>query len=271
LTGAFFETVDDRIYAQPLYLPQVEIRGNPYNVVYVATEDNKVYAFDADNGGSALWQENLTPSNGVPVNEYNDLGACTNINPTGTSYNVGITGTPVIDISANSSRTMITTGTLYVVAASVSPSSCANALATGCTFLQTLYALDVTFGAVIASTNITPSASAWDNNDNPIVLPFNAQYANQRGALLFQKDQESTGHVYIPFGSHCDQGPWAGWLVSYTLSGSGFSSPTSWLIDPQQDSTGYNRGSIWGGWQRPGRRWHEYLYSDRQWLVHNPR
>jgi hypothetical protein len=254
--------IDDQIYGQPLYLPSVAIGTTPYpNVVYVATESNTVYAFDADSGGAALWHDNLTPPLSAPVNESIDTG-CTNINPTyGTmsptsSGNVGITGTPVIDISANTSHTSITIGTLYVVAASVSPASCATVWSTGCTFTQTLYALDVVAGTVKAHTTINPSATTYTSGGSSSTLYFStydARHANQRGALLLQADSDGNNIVYIPFSSHCDNDPWAGWLVGYSLSNSPYTltQESSWLVDPQEDTSGHNDGSIWGAGNGP--------------------
>jgi hypothetical protein len=247
--------IDDQIYGQPLYLPTVTNGTTTHNVVYVATENNSVYAFDADSGGAALWHDSLTPALSAPVGESVDLG-CTNINPNSstTSGNVGITGTPVIDISANTSTTSITTGTLYVVAASVSPASCATVLSTGCTYTQTLYALDVVAGTVKAHTTINPSATTYDSSGHSSTLQFStnaAQHDNQRGALLLQEDSNSNYIVYIPFSSHCDNDPWAGWLVSYSLSGSTLTQQGSWLVDPQENSSGYNEASIWGAGNGP--------------------
>src|SRR5260370_40203388 len=87
----FTRAVDDYIYAQPLYLPQVTINGTSHNVVYVATINNIVYAFDADTPSLAapLWQVNLGPS--APQASHNALPRC------------GVLSTPVVDIS---SRTM---------------------------------------------------------------------------------------------------------------------------------------------------------------------
>jgi hypothetical protein len=257
---AFRETsssIDDQIYAQPLYLPSVccFTGDSTHNVVYVATENNSVYAFDADtggdgSGGSYLWYANLTPSDSSPVPESADLG-CTNINPNiHDNGNVGITGTPVIDISANDpSDGTITTGTMYVVAASVSPPGCTPAdptpPPTGCIYTQTLYALSVVNGSTIASTPIQPTANTWTTGDVESTHSFvthDSRRDNQRGALLFQ-----SGNVYIPFSSHCDKPPWSGWLVPYSLSGSTLTlGSTPFLIDPQQDSSGNIESSIWG-------------------------
>ena len=86
----FSESVQGYIFAQPLYLAKSSFDGT-HNAVFVATEHDQVYAFDADVGGSALWQRNLIPSGATTVPQAN-VGS--------TIYpEIGITGTPVIDPS----------------------------------------------------------------------------------------------------------------------------------------------------------------------------
>src|SRR5580704_1509602 len=91
--------VDGAVYAQPLYLPDIEIpgRGNRH-VLYVATMNDKLYAFDADRPGPPLWMRSfvdemagITP---VPVTDI------TNNNDLNLVGNVGIEGTPVIEPSS---------------------------------------------------------------------------------------------------------------------------------------------------------------------------
>src|SRR6266436_990706 len=106
----FSYAVDGRIYAQPLYVPGVAISGKgTYNVVYIATEHDSVYAFDADsNGGSnstPLWKITLLDAahgaaSGATTVPNGDVST-TDIVP-----EIGIIGTPVIDLATN---------TLYVV------------------------------------------------------------------------------------------------------------------------------------------------------------
>ena len=124
--------VDGSVYAQPLYVPNVTVpAGGVHNVLYVATEHDSVYAFDADsNTGTSsapLWQASLIDTNhgaasgATPV--PSSMVVSQDINP-----EIGITGTPVIDA---------TTGTLYVVAKSLESGA----------VVQRLHALDITSGA----------------------------------------------------------------------------------------------------------------------------
>ena len=134
----FSQTVDGYVYAQPLYVAGVKLgtgtaqAGTTHNVVFVATENDSVYAFDADSNGGAnaspLWKVSLIDSahgagSGEKPVPQSDV-ATTDIVP-----QVGITGTPVIDT---------TTNTMYVVAKSTVSDT---------TFIQRLHALDITTGA----------------------------------------------------------------------------------------------------------------------------
>src|ERR1035438_4026129 len=91
--------LDGQIYAQPLYVHGLAISNQTHNIIYVCTEHNSVYAFDADNAAAsnALWQVNLGP----PVPSA-DLNNCGDLAP-----EVGITATPVIDLAG---------GTIYISA-----------------------------------------------------------------------------------------------------------------------------------------------------------
>src|SRR5690242_966826 len=113
----FSRDVDDQIYAQPLVVSNVSIGGGTHNIVLVATVNNTLYAFDADdpNASSPYWKVNLTfdPANYRPVQNTDMTGACTSF-PGGYQDfrgKIGIVGTPAIDTS---------TKTIYLVARSVS-------------------------------------------------------------------------------------------------------------------------------------------------------
>jgi len=191
----FSQSVDGVVYSQPLYLPNVVIPGKGmHNVLYVTTEHNSVYAFDADNnlGANAnpLWHINLGESVAVP-NLYfgNRYGPYANIYP-----ELGITGTPVIDPA---------TMTIYVVAFTED--------AVGGPYHHTLHALDATTGAdVHTPTEIIGSVSGNGYDAVNGVVTFNTMQALQRSALLL-----SQGNVYIAFASHGDSDPYHGWIFAY--------------------------------------------------------
>ncbi|HEY6765949.1 MAG TPA: hypothetical protein VI386_14390, partial [Candidatus Sulfotelmatobacter sp.] len=175
----FAHPVDGQIYAQPLYLSSVTVANQGvHNVVYVVTEHDSVYAFDADSntGGNAnpLWQVSfLGPS--ITTVSASDVG-CTDMVP-----EIGITGTPVIDT---------TTGTMYLVSVTKVSGKA----------VQQLHALDVTSGAEKFGGPVTITASVPGTgvaNVNGIVS-FDPLRNRQRPALLLQN-----GSVHIGLASYC--------------------------------------------------------------------
>jgi LysM repeat protein len=194
----FSQPVDGSVYAQPLYLPNVSIGGQSHNVVFVATEHDSVYAFDADNNGGAnggpLWFASMLSSAhgaaaGATTVSSNTVG--TDIVP-----EIGITGTPVIDP---------TSGTLYVVSATQE----------GSNFVLRLHALDVTSGAekLGGPVAITATVSGTGNGSSGGTLTLDSEWQNQRPGLLLLN-----GIVYIGFASHGDNGPWHGWILGYSAA-----------------------------------------------------
>ena len=189
-----FDT-DGASYASPLYAPAVAVPGQGvHNIVYVATERNSVYAFDADGLSQApLWHVSfINPSAGITTVSPSDVGECCDITP-----QIGITGTPVIDPAS---------GTLYVVAKTK------EIVGTSTNFVQRLHALDIATGAekfggpaVIQAS--VPGTGAGSSGGQ---VPFSPLRENQRPALLL-----NNGIVYIAFGSHGDQQPYHGWLLGY--------------------------------------------------------
>jgi hypothetical protein len=187
----FSYPVDGQIYAEPLYAENVSVAGlGTHNVVYVATENDSLYAFDADGASSTpLWQLSLIPAGGQVLIDA-DIGGCSNISP-----QVGITSTPVIDPLTN---------TIFLVARSKIVSGGVTS------YYQYLHAIDITSGIERAGSPVAIQASVSSNNGT---VAFNPQMQNQRAGLFLDN-----GVVYIAWGSHCDILPYYGWLMGYQES-----------------------------------------------------
>lgn len=188
----FTNPVDGYVYAQPLTMANVAIPGQgTHNVVFVATEHDSVYAFDADHGGAPLWQDSfINPAAGVttvPTLREDQL----DLYP-----EVGITSTPVIDPSTN---------TIYVVAETLEGSGKSAKV------MLKLHALDVTTGAekfggpAVIATSVRGMGTGHTRGG---IVPFQAQYQIQRPALLL-----ANGIVYTAYGSLGDFGPFHGWVI----------------------------------------------------------
>jgi hypothetical protein len=190
----FADQVDGYVFAQPLYMSNLAIAGGVHNVVFVATQHDSVYAFDANQGGPPLWQVSLLQP-GERTITPNDVGA--NDIP-----EIGITSTPVIDAAS---------GTLYVV--TVATTAPADDQADATNTFQRLHALDITTGAEQLGGPVTIQASVngtGDGNDGQGHVPFDPSQQLQRPGLLL-----SGGVVYIAFGSHGDIDPYHGWIMGY--------------------------------------------------------
>ncbi len=185
--------VDGQVYAQPLVKTGVAIPGvGVRNVVYVATEHDSVYAFDADTL-ALLWHDGfINPAAGVSTESSQDVDTI-DIYP-----EIGITGTPVID-PAN--------GHLYVVSV-VKTVSKTGAVG----FTQQLHALDLATGAESLGGPVSLQANVRGSGKGSLrgTLSYQARWQNQRSALLL-----SNGVVYIASASFSDHGPYHGWVLGY--------------------------------------------------------
>ena len=207
----FARTVDGEIYAQPLYASQVSVPGKGvHNVVYVATEHNSVYAFDADDPtqSSPLWFVNLGTA--VPSQDV-----CGDASP-GCPYNdlvpeIGITATPVIDAAG---------ATIYVVAKSKTVSQ------GNISYRFMLHALDLSSGAEKFGGPVEIRSPGF----NPLY------HLNRPGLLLLN------GMVYVAFGSVGDINQWHGWVMAYNAS-------TLQQTAVFNSTPGGNGGSIWASGQ----------------------
>ena len=188
-----------------------------HNVVYVATEHDSVYAFDANGLSSApLWHVSfINPAAGVTTVPAADTGETGDI-----PNEIGITGTPVIDP---------TTGTLYVVAATK------EVVDSTTTYVQRLHALDITTGAEKFGGPVVIQASVPGTGPGSSggQLPFDSLHENQRTGLLL-----SNGVVYFGFSSHGDVEPYHGWVMGYNAT-------TLQQVMVYCDTPNANDGGIW--------------------------
>lgn len=185
-----FISVDGKVDAQPLHLSNVNIPGQgTRNVLYVVTEHDSLYAFDAVSG-AALWQVSLLGAGETT----SDARGCSQVTP-----EIGITATPVID------RTRGPNGAIYVIAMSKN----------GSNYFQRLHALDITSGAELfgGPKNIQASfPGSGDGSSGGNVIFDPQQYEERAGMLLLN------GVVYIGWTSHCDIRPYTGWIMAYDAS-----------------------------------------------------
>src|SRR5438309_987557 len=210
----FADPVDGQVYAQPLYVANVAIPSQgTHNVVYVATENDTVYAFDADVQGPPLWQTSLLVNGGtaVPSADVN----CSDLVPV-----IGVTGTPVIDPITN---------TLYIVAKTK------EGLVATPSYVQRLHALDITtgaekFGGPVAIAATVPGTGYGGDGSAITFDPF--RQLNRAGLALVN------GVVYIGFGAHCDGDPYHGWLFGYDAG-------TLTQVGVFATTPNGNRGGLW--------------------------
>jgi len=183
-----FLPADGKVDAQPLFVTNLMIGTAAHNVVYVVTEHDSVYAYDADSG-NALWQISLAAAGET---SSPDPG-CTDITP-----EIGITSTPVIDRSRGPN------GSLYAVAMTTDA---------GANVHHRLHAIDLATGAELfgGPTEIAatyPGSGAEGANG---VLTFTPALHTERAALTLVN-----GTIYMGWTAHCMSGNYNGWLMAYS-------------------------------------------------------
>ncbi len=193
----FSYAVDGHIYAEPLVMTNVTVPGQGvHNVVYVATEHDTVYAFDADsnNGanGGLLWRTNLGVSAVMPNNDFgNRYGPYHDLTP-----EMGITSTPVIDPIA---------GTIYLDVFTHD----------GTAYNHRIHALDITTGAERPGSPVLVAASVPGAGVDSVggVVTFSAKQHFQRPALTL-----AGGMVYAAYSSYADTDPYHGWVIGWNAT-----------------------------------------------------
>lgn len=182
-----FLPVDGKVDAEPLLVHGEKIDGKAHDVLYVVTEHDSAYAFDAGNG-KVLWHVSVLGPNEAPSDNRN----CGQVTP-----EIGITSTPVIDPKAGPN------GAIFLVAASKDSSG---------HYHQRIHALDLSTGAERPGSPVEieatyPGTGAGSSHGKLIFDP--AQY-NERAALLLHD-----GVVYLSWASHCDIQPYTAWMMGY--------------------------------------------------------
>lgn len=217
--------VDGAIYAQPLWVAHLRIGNGRHNAVFVATEHDSLYAFDADRSPcEELWKDDLIAT------DHGGLGGETTVPAGPSGYfvgqgygdvtpEVGVTGTPVIDPH---------TDTLYVVSKSVIYSA-------GVRYYQRLHAIDLATGAEKRGSPVTIDATYPGRAEDGARVHFDARRENQRAGLALVN-----GIVYVAFGSHEDVRPFYGWMIGYRYDGHGFTQVCVFNSAPN-----FGGGGIW--------------------------
>jgi hypothetical protein len=178
-------SVDAAVDAEPLYVSSLTVAGSSHNVVFVVTENDSAYAFDADTFAQ-LWHVSVLGANETA----SDNRGCGQVSPI-----IGITSTPVIDPKAGAH------GEIYLVAMSKDNNG---------NYIQRLHALDITTGAEQSGSPITVRATFPTTSGT---TTFDPKQYKERAALLLLN-----GVIYTTWASHCDAGPYTGWVMGYSQS-----------------------------------------------------
>jgi hypothetical protein len=211
-------SLDGAAYTQPLWMPNLNIGGAKHNVIFVGTEHNSAYAFDADTSPcSQIWYVNLLDATHGGTAGETPVPAGHVIPFQQIQPEIGVTGTPVIDPAS---------ATLYVASTSEDPTG---------SFHPRLHALDLTSGREKFGSPIDVSASVpgtgYDSSGG--IVSFNPQKQFQRSALAL-----ANGIVYVAWASYGDADPYHGWIIGYDAATLAQRAVLS-------DSSNARRGGIW--------------------------
>jgi hypothetical protein len=220
--GKLFQCkVDGTTYAQPLYVANFPIANGVHNVVFVATEHDSVYAFDAD-ASSCVTYWHVSFLNGAtvttvpPAVAYNSTVAAVQDIAT----EIGITGTPVINATEN---------TLYVVAKTQETDASNNV-----TYHDRLHALSLATGNEQANSPVDITAAVPTKGG---ITSFVSILQNQRAGLLLSSYSSGTA-VYIAWSSYGDVGAYHGWVIAYDAA-------TLAQVAAWNDTPNGSEGGIW--------------------------
>ena len=209
-------TVDGAIYGQPLWVANLTVSGAKHNVVFVATQHDSLFAFDADSSPCVtLWTASLIDTtHGAAAGETTVPSGPTG-NLVGQGFGditpeTGVTSTPVIDPATN---------TLYVVSKSVDSAKT--------TFYQRLHAIDPTTGKEKTGSPVTIAGTFPGTGDGSVTVAFSPRTELQRCGLTLVN-----GVVYIAWAGHEDFPPYYGWIMGYTYNGASFAQSSVLNVTP---------------------------------------
>jgi hypothetical protein len=211
-------SADGALFAQPLWVPNVNIGGGVHNVIVAATMRDSVFVFDADASPCVTyWHTTLIPT-GETYGNWNDVGN-DDIFP-----DIGILGTPVIDPSTNN---------IFVVTKTKTNAT---------TYHQRIHALSMATGAEalggpvdITATNVTSTGNCEGGSS----MVFDPLWENQRPGLAI-----ANGSVYVAWASHGDTAVWHGWVVGFNTSNLSISAVWNDTLNAVSGEIGC-RGGIW--------------------------
>lgn len=223
--GLLFEqSVDDMVFAQPLYVEGLRIKKHKRNVVFVGTEAGTIYAFDADkpNGGNPLWTRSLVNAAAGETGPGVTLGV--------------ITATPAIDVAR---RRMYVIGYLKDKSNNLFFRLHAIALADG---------NDVVNPAVLDQNTIPQVPGTGEPTNTPGMIYFDPAQHFNRAALLLDD-----GRVYVGFASHGDNPVYHGWVMGFhTKNLKLIGPPYCSTPDASQSSGGLDDPEIGGSFWQSG-------------------
>ena len=233
--------VDGAVYAQPLWVANLAIGGGQHNVVFVATEHDSLYAFDADASPCVqLWQAVLVATNhGATAGETSVPAALVGMANGDISPEIGVTSTPVIDPAS---------GIVYVLAKSTNSAQTA--------FYQRLHAINLATGNEMTGSPALIAGTVPGAGDGGATVSFNALQEGQRAGLALVN-----GVVYIAWASHGDNPPFYGWVMGYQYAGGALTQQYIFNAAPNRPVPPYVGGAgIWMSGSAPAADANNNLY-----------
>jgi len=211
--GKLFQaTLDGMVDAQPLYVAGVSIPNQgTHNVLIVATENDSLYALDADTGAQ-LWKVTLLRAGETA----SDDRGCSQVTP-----QIGVTSTPVIALPPDTPE-----GVIFGVAMSKDGAG---------EYHQRLHQVSLATGKPLtpAVEIAAKYPGTGEGSGGGYALFDPKQYKERSGLLLLN------GVVYLAWGSHCDHPPYTGWVMGYNVTTLAQTS----VIDVTPNGA---EGAIWG-------------------------